>query len=134
MNNDPIKRESQSCYHRQHRHRQAARLACGHIPLHCHLLRKLGTTRYQEFCYRGPLLTRLAKYHHQILDIKCRNISTLHHEDSTHKTTSNEPHISSFSQILFAPSRPNAELEVVVSLAGRRRAERDKCVIENQTC
>ena len=133
MNNDPIKRESQSCYHRQHRHRQAARLACGHIPLLCHLLRKLGTTRYQEFYYRhrGPLLTRLAKYHHQILDIKCRNTLT---KTQLTKPLLMSPHISSFSQILFAPSRPNAELEVVVSLAGRRRAERDKCVIENQTC
>ena len=45
--------------------RQAARLPCGHIPLHCHLLWKLGTTRYQEFYYTGLLLTRitrLAKY------------------------------------------------------------------------
>ena len=71
--------------------RQAARLPCGHIPLHCHLLWKLGTTRYQELYYRGPLLIRLAKYHHQILDIKCKNTLTLYYEDSTHKTSSNEP-------------------------------------------
>ena len=64
--------------------RQAARLPCGHIPLHCHLLWKLGTTRYQEFYFTGLLLTRLAKYHHQILDIKCKNTMTLNHGDSTH--------------------------------------------------
>ena len=61
--------------------RQAARLPCGHIPLHCHLLWKLGTTRYQELYYRGPLLTRLAKYHHQILqeynDIISRRLNSL---------------------------------------------------------
>ena len=71
--------------------RQAARLPCGHIPLHCHLLWKLGTTRYQEFYFTRPLLIRLAKYHHQILDIKCKNTLTLYYEDSTHKTSSNEP-------------------------------------------
>ena len=64
--------------------RQAARLPCGHIPLHCHLLWKLGTTRYQEFYFTGPLLTRLVKYYHQILDIKCKNTMTLNHGDSNH--------------------------------------------------
>ena len=104
VNNDPIKRESQSCYHRQHRQPPSSppALWSGHIPLHCHLLWKLGTTRYQELYYRVPLLTKLAKYH-QILDIKCKDTLTLYHEDSTHKTSSNEPSYFKFQSNIVCP-------------------------------